>query len=276
MIPKINKYDFYLYRDFSNGDNYLNLIQLVAHSSEFLNEVILTPEEKEKLSKRIELCKILFEDEWESRNGKIQFFFDFNKESAIKYYHNLIQLAKELQFQSEIPNLEKTLDFYIKNEIKIKRLQENQDDDDAWDEIQSLNREYEYPYSDLLNKLAIDFSINPDSFCRDMNGNSIDPNFTGKLKHYEGDTIKYEYSVQKGQIFGEFMEYDNDGNKEELSFKEGYFDKEIIKSWFKNGQIEFEQLSNSGYRYWYDNGQKKMENINNIIKKWDKYVEEIL
>ncbi|MEN7550523.1 hypothetical protein AAG747_21565 [Rapidithrix thailandica] len=277
MIPKINKYEFYLYSDFSDGDNPLNLIQLIAHSNEYVDNVILSPAEQKIFSKRIQLCEMLFEDEWTSRNGKIPFFFEFPERKDVEdYYKKLILFANEFQFESEIPNLKKTLEFYIENEAEIKELGENQEDDDWWDKTQALEDKYNAYYSQTLEIVANQIIKNPDNFCRDEQGNSINPNYTGKYKEYlKNGILKCEYSVVNGQILGEYTEYDNDGNKRKLSFKEGCFDEETIKSWHSNGQIEFEKINDSDYRYWYDNGQMEMERISDVVKKWNRNGEQI-
>ncbi|MCF8714515.1 hypothetical protein JM658_06685 [Joostella atrarenae] len=278
MIPKVNKYDFYLYSDFSNVDNPNNLLQLIAHSNEYFEDITLSSLEQEALSKRIELCQILFEDEWNSRNGKIQFFFEFSDKKIIEdYYKKLTLFANEFGFKSLIPNFQKTIKFYIENESEIRELSENQENDDWWDRLQKLQSEYNYYYSQAIEIVANNIIKKPNDFCRDENGDFIDSNFTGKLKHYlKTGILKYEYSIVKGQILGEFIEYDNNGNKRELSYKDGYYDKDSFKKWFENGQIEFEKINDSDYRYWFENGQIKTEKIGEIIRKWDINGKEIL
>ena len=279
MIPKIKKYYFYLYRDFSNGDNPLNLIQLIAESNESSESSELSIEEKVIFSNRKELCEILFEDEWNSRNGKIQFFIEqFSTNNIENYYKNIIELIGVLKLDFDVSNLKKTLEFYRGNEFKIKELSINQEDQDWREKTQVLETKYDYYYYfSLLEKLAIEISTKPYDYCRDENGEFLNPDFTGKLKHYsENGILKYEYSLVNGQVLGEFIEYNNDGNIRELSIKNGYFKKDSIKRWFRNGQIKFEKINDSDCRYWYDNGQLEVENIGGIVKKWNRSGEKIL
>ena len=49
MIPKVERYYFYLYKDFRDGDNPLNFVQLIAHSDQFINDDNLTQEQKSEI-----------------------------------------------------------------------------------------------------------------------------------------------------------------------------------------------------------------------------------
>lgn len=276
MIPQVNKYDFYLYSDFRDGDNPFNLNQLIAHAENFVDDDSLTWDERAMFVKRKELFEIVFEDEWSSRNGKVQFFFEFSdRESIENYYAKFVQLLKEFNLELYIPNLQKSLEFYREYETEIKHLEKGEGDN--WEkEIQSLEEKYKFHYSPSI-ELAKRFLENPNDYCRDENGEPIDPNFTGRLKHYlKNGILIHDYSVFQGQISGEFMDYDIQGNKSELSIKDGYVGRESIKRWFPNGQIEFEKINDSDCRYWYKNGQMKTERIGGVLKRWNADGQEVI
>ncbi|TCI92609.1 hypothetical protein [Tenacibaculum sp. M341] len=276
MIAKIDTYDFYLYSDFRNGSNPLNLIQLIAHAEDFTDDSLLSEEEKELYQKRNELCEIVFEDEWTSRNGKIQFLIEFSERKYVEnYYNRFIKLLQMFGLDSEIANLRKTVDFYIKYEQKIKELEENEGNDDWWDEVQILEKEYTYHYS-TTNNLANLIVENPEDYCRDEKGNIIEANFTGKKKRYlDNGVLSYEYTIVNGQILGDYISYYKNGLKKELLFVDGYFHKELIKKWFSNGQIAYEKIGDTDFKYWYENGQLQKQRIGDVIKKWDETGNEI-
>lgn len=268
MIPQINKYEFYLYRDFRDGDNPLNLVQLIAHADAFFEDENLSVTEQNLIAKRKELCSLFFEDTWSSRNGKVQFFFDFKGRKSVEdYYHKLIFFAGEFNLEHIIDNLRNSIEFYIEHEIEIKKLSKYEG---AWEEdVRNLENRYTYHYP-TMKELATRIIENPNDYCRDKNGESIDPNYTGKLKHYlKTGTLRHEYTLVNGQILGEFVDYDNDGNKKGIFYKDGYLKQESIKTWYPDGQIKFEKINDTDYKYWYKNGQLKVKSTGGELERWD-------
>ena len=83
----------------------------------------------------------------------------------------------------------------------------------------------------------------------DQNGISLERQFTGLVEtYYANGNLQKKYSFVNGHINGECMEYDFDGSKRALYFYKSAREKELIREWYKSGQLKFEKAGGD-YKY---------------------------
>lgn len=267
MIPKVNRYYFYLYRDFRDGDNPISFVQLIAHAEEFVNPVDISEDQKKRIEDNIKLCQLFYENAWSSRDGIAYFVKNefANVESAIEYYNNLLEWAQKCRLYKIRDGINKIIDLVNEHFNTIKSLSWEQQNE--LDEINSLFFDYDFR-NEALKIIGQRILNNPVEFCRDENGEEIDLEFSGKLISYFGaNIIDKEYTVLKGKILGECKNYFK-GQLQSIEIKDGSVNSDLIKNWHPNGQIQFEKSYNT-IRYWHSNGQLKLEKINGNTTIWD-------
>ena len=267
MIPKVNRYYFYLYRDYRDGDNPLSFVQLIAHAEEFVDLNDISVEQKDAIRSNIKLCQIFFENAWSSRDGLVYFIKnEFSSlDDTTKYYNNLLEWAKKYGLYKTIEKIEKLFPLINQHFTKIKSF--NWEQHNEINKIGELFLDCDFN-SDVLKIILQKIINDPNSFCRDENGNEIDLEFSGTLKSFYGDSIiDKEYTVLKGKILGECKNYFK-GQLQSIVIQDGSINQDSIKRWHSNGQIEFEKSYNT-VRYWHKNGQLKLEKINGDTTVWD-------
>lgn len=273
MIPKVERYYFYLYKDFRDGDNPLNFVQLIAHADKFINDDNLTQEQKSEIEENKRICSLFFEEAWNTRYGIVHYLINefSDAEKSISYYKNLLHYSSTSFLKSISERIANIIKIIEDNKILVSTLEDNEKDDKEREKLEQKFYEQKFSYS-ALKLIANKILDNPDKFCRDENGNRIDNNFSGRLERKSlNGTVLNNFEVNNGEILGECEYFYDNGMKKEIVFRDGYVKRDLLKKWYQNGQISYEKISETNFRYWYENGQVKLERSGNDLKKWDEF-----
>jgi len=153
-------------------------------------------------------------------------------------------------------------------------------------------------FEDCIYAAACDIRCYPDKYCRDENGQKINPNYTGFISYKKMDgNLLAEYNIKDGKSNGLCLDYNvHSQEKEKLSFYHKGKLLEVLKEWDSKGNLKYERTHDKEIKYkngnlylvknfkndlqtcYYENGKKKYEASNldylgysrpKIIKKWD-------
>jgi hypothetical protein len=273
MIPKVKRFYYYYYSsDFKSSDNRHSFIQQIAHANEFHSDETMSEARLNMFKRNYQLCQLLFEDEWDSRNGVIRYFIKFRDYELFEaHLTTLSNLLADFNETDVIAATKRSLQYYSDNIDQIKFLKDTPDDHPEWEQtLELLESKFRSDYSGIgIERITKRILENPDDFCVDENGKSIEKQFTGVLQtYYSNGNVNKKYAFVNGKVNGECMQYDSDGSLRSVYFYKSFRENELIKKWFKSGQLEFEKVGDE-IRYWFDNGQLEVEIIGKNRKIWD-------
>jgi hypothetical protein len=244
MIPKVNSFYYYYYSsDFNNPDNRHSFIQLIAQTEAFHIDETASQERLTMFTRNHQLCQLLFQSEWDSRNGDIRYLITFKDYEQLKAHLTILSdLLKDFNATDIIETINSSLQFYFEKQGQFKLLREIAEDDPEWEKVvEALESGYTFNYAGKgIERITNYILDNPDHFCVDQNGQPLEKQFTGQLEtHYASGNLQKRYAFVNGRVYGECMEYDFDGNKQTQYFYKSFREKQLIRKWDKNGnQIE--------------------------------------
>ncbi|MDF1697583.1 MAG: hypothetical protein P1U56_17190 [Saprospiraceae bacterium] len=232
-VPKVNKVDFYTFETIGG-----KIPQLVAESNHTFTPNSLSLLEITSIIRRRKLCELLLSIEFTIDSyGLINYYCDASPDELVRFQH-LQLLLNEYNDKEAIEFIQNTMDFYKKHEKELEFIRTGQTvNENLYEELEA-KIDFVNPLYNSTVKLDAEIRKQPDDFCFDENGESIDPNYTGVLhkKHTDG-TIEIEYHIKNGHVNGECMEYYPDGKHKKLVLFEHGNQRKVLKRWNAQGEL---------------------------------------
>ncbi|UZR96370.1 toxin-antitoxin system YwqK family antitoxin [Chondrinema litorale] len=268
MIPKVSKFYYYFY-----SENPHALVQLIAEANEYNNNPSMSESRLKIVQKHRLYCQLLNTVKFTIESyGYINFFAEYD--DLVGELPSLCLLLKEFGHSDVVGDINQASKFYQKhlNQFGLLRNTSLKDDErNAISEKLDSNFDSYFDLSIPMKHLSRQIKNNPDDFCLDDKGKPFEKEFTGQLEtYYANKNLQKRYSFHKGKVYGECFEFDFDGKKQSLYFYKNEYTKDLLKQWFKNGNLKYEKYSDDVYKYWYENGQIHIERNGEFFQKWDK------
>ena len=260
MIPKISKFYYYYYSDDPHS-----LIQLIAETNDYHSDSNISASKLRTLQKQQAYCNLLNTIEFTIESYCYINFFA-NYEDLVESLPFLCDLLKEFGHFDIVENIHRAIGFHKENLKQFQFLQSSSDYDKNEIIYEKLDSKFDSDFnlSKAILHLSEQIKGNPNDFCLDENGETLEKEFTGLLEtYYENKNLQKKYSFYKGKVYGECLDFDFDGNKRCLYFVKSVNSKDRIKEWYKNGNLKYEKYSENSYKYWHENGNIHIESNEN-------------
>lgn len=230
MVPKVNRFDFYAYETIDG-----KLIQLVGESADLFEPQFLSQEQILKIQKRANLCEILSSIEFRIDSyGLINFFVEYDDE--FENFKRLKKLLFEFNDSNAIAYIEKSLQFFENNYKEFEELKGHPNNYEEKHKTLQSKLDFNSPLHESTTIIDNAIRKNPDNFCFDESGQSIDPLFTGKLQRfYPNGNLKHEYHFVNGRAHGPGLNFNLEGKRNsEILFEKGRR-IQVLRWWDKDG-----------------------------------------
>lgn len=313
MIPKISLYEFFdTYNGATGGyEEHTVVFNQIAQTTDYHTPKTYTPEQKKRFEIQKELFEIIARLEFTLYSYGYVNFFSYYKEylNELPRLCELLKLyfGKEEFIEEPINGMQQGILFSKKNKEKLMILDDYDHPkyEETYEELESII-DFDFGLSEIMYEVYELFLENPDHYCLDENGNSINPEYSGEIiTHCRHDGHKTVSTLKNGRFNGEVIIYFPGNEKiREIKYRSNnyLFD---VKKWYENGNLKQETtnyLPNTDYARkptpknskcwyesgaiaheyteeykinWHENGQKIRESRNNIDKFWDLHGNEI-
>lgn len=247
MIPKVDKFEFYCSTDSS-------LLQLIGNSTENCDTRLVNKENKEKMQQAKYFFFDLVNFEFRVDNyGLPNWFIEKSFEEC--NINNIIKFLKLFNLNTTVDYINQFYTFYDENKEDFTYLSTYPDDfseklDELDEKIKNKKINLISSLIDSIEFIGKEIRNNPSKYCRDENGEILDPNYTGFLNQETKGKICKEYNFLDGRMHGLCLDYDFFREKrEKLSFFYRGKLVEILKRWDSEGNLSFEKLHDREKRW---------------------------
>ena len=289
MIPKISLYNFFEWTNGATGgvDAHSALFSEIAQAPDFHISAELPNSKKFEIQK--ELFELMDRIEFTLYSyGYLNFFANYQKDvEALPKLRELLDAYFEDKdiIEDAMDDLEAGISFYHKNKKGLALLADYEDPayQETYDRLEA-EIDFDFGLNNIMFEVFELILENPDNFCLDEHGNSIDPQYTGKIDTYSKyDGSKTIYNLKDGKFHGEVVKYFPDNKTiQEIFIKKTHnqgVDKKI-KEWHLNGQLKYELIGyqpgsdyNTAFHLkdskgWYEDGKIEHESKDGIYTTW--------